>query len=134
MAMRIEDYALIGNMRTGALVGKNGSIDWLCVPRFDSAACFANLLGTVDNGRWLIAPQNETHRVSRRYRDQTLILETEFTTDTGVATLVDFMPIAERGNQLDVVRIVTGTRGSTAMKMEAVFRFDYGHLVPWVRR
>jgi GH15 family glucan-1,4-alpha-glucosidase len=134
MAMRIEDYALIGNMRTAALVGKNGSIDWLCAPRFDSGACFANLLGNVDNGRWLIAPQDETHRVSRRYRDETLILETEFTTDTGVATLVDFMPVAERGNQLDVVRMVIGTRGSVAMQMEAVFRFDYGHLVPWVRR
>ena len=134
MPLRIEDYALIGNMRTAALVGKNGSIDWLCAPRFDSGACFANLLGNVDNGRWLIAPQNETYRVTRRYRADTVILETEFTTDTGVVTLIDFMPIAEQRDHLDVVRIVTGTRGSVAMQMEAVFRFDYGSLVPWVRR
>jgi len=134
MTTRIEDYALIGNMRTAALVGKNGSIDWLCVPRFDSGACFAALLGTADNGRWLIAPQDESPTVSRRYRDDTLILETEFVTASGAVTLVDFMPIAERPNQLDVVRIVTGTRGTVAMRMEVLFRFDYGHIVPWVRR
>jgi GH15 family glucan-1,4-alpha-glucosidase len=134
MSIRIEDYALIGNMRTAALVGKDGSIDWLCAPRFDSGACFAALLGTADNGRWLIAPQDESHRASRRYREDTLILETEFVTATGAVTVVDFMPIAERPNQLDVVRIVTGTRGSVAMRMEVLFRFDYGHIVPWVRR
>ncbi|HKD68104.1 MAG TPA: glycoside hydrolase family 15 protein [Candidatus Binataceae bacterium] len=134
MSTRIEDYAVIGNMRTAALAAKNGSIDWLCAPRFDSAACFAALLGTVHNGRWLIAPQGETYRVSRRYRDNTLILETEFVTDSGAATLIDFMPIAQRRNQLDVVRIVKGTRGSVAMHMEVLFRFDYGHVVPWVRR
>jgi GH15 family glucan-1,4-alpha-glucosidase len=132
--MRIEDYALIGNMRTAALVGKNGSIDWLCIPRFDSGACFAALLGETGNGRWLIGPQSETHSVSRRYRDDTLILETEFVTDTGAATLVDFMPIAERHDQLDLVRIVTGKRGSVAMRMEVLFRFDYGSIIPWVRR
>jgi GH15 family glucan-1,4-alpha-glucosidase len=134
MSMLIEDYALIGNMRTAALVGKNGSIDWLCAPRFDSGACFAALLGTVDNGRWLITPQGEGHTIRRRYRDNTLILETEFVTESGVATLVDFMPIAERRDQLDVVRIVTGTRGTVAMQMEVLFRFDYGHIVPWVSR
>jgi GH15 family glucan-1,4-alpha-glucosidase len=134
MSNRIEDYALIGNMRTAALVGKDGSIDWLCTPRFDSGACFAALLGNRDNGRWLIAPQGDAHRVSRHYRDDTLILETEFVTESGAATVVDFMPIAERRNQLDLVRIVMGTRGSVAMRMEALFRFDYGHIVPWVRR
>jgi GH15 family glucan-1,4-alpha-glucosidase len=134
MSNRIEDYAVIGNMRTAALVGKDGSIDWLCTPRFDSGACFSALLGTRENGRWLIAPQGEVERVNRRYRDDTLILETEFVTESGAATLVDFMPVAERRNQLDVVRIVTGTRGSVAMQMEVLFRFDYGHVVPWVRR
>ncbi len=132
--MNIEDYAIIGNMRTAALVGKNGSIDWLCAPRFDSGACFAALLGTVENGRWMIAPQGEAYRVTRRYRDGTLILETEFVTDSGAVTLIDFMPIMERRDQLDLIRLVTGTRGSVAMQMELVLRFDYGHLVPWVRR
>jgi GH15 family glucan-1,4-alpha-glucosidase len=134
MASRIEDYALIGNMRTAALVARNGSIDWLCAPRFDSAACFASLLGTADNGHWRIAPQSHSHRVNRRYRDNTLILETEFSTEDGAATVLDFMPVAERPNQLDLVRIVTGTRGSVPMQMEVLLRFDYGHLVPWVRR
>jgi GH15 family glucan-1,4-alpha-glucosidase len=134
MSNRIEDYAIIGNMRTAALVGKNGSIDWMCAPRFDSGACFASLLGTRDNGRWLIAPKGDANQVSRRYREDTLILETEFVTEGGAATLIDFMPIAERRNQVDVVRIVTGTRGSVTMRMEVLFRFDYGHVVPWVRR
>jgi len=133
MGLRIEDYALIGNMRTAALVGRNGSIDWLCAPRFDSGACFAALLGTPENGHWSIAPRGD-FRVNRRYRERTLVLETEFLTSTGAAKLVDFMPIAERRNQLDLVRVVTGTRGSVAMDMEVMFRFDYGHIVPWVRR
>ena len=128
--MKIEDYAIIGNMRTAALVGNQGSIDWLCIPRFDSGACFAALLGNVDNGRWLIAPQDERPTVSRRYREGTLILETEFVTDSGAVTLIDFMPVAERRDQLDVIRIVTGTRGTVAMRMEVLFRFDYGHVVP----
>src|SRR5271170_891678 len=132
--MNIEDYAIIGNMRTAALVGKNGSIDWLCMPRFDSGACFAALLGTVENGRWMIAPQGKAYRVTRRYRDGTLILETEFVTDSGAATLIDFMPITDRRDQPDLIRLVTGTRGSVAMQMELVLRFDYGHIVPWVRR
>ncbi len=134
MSLRIEDYALIGNMRTAALVGNNGSIDWLCTPRFDSSACFAALLGNAENGRWLIAPQGHSYRVTRRYRDDTLILETEFSTPSGSAVVIDFMPIAERRDQLDLVRIVTGTRGTIAMQMEVLFRFDYGHVVPWVRR
>jgi GH15 family glucan-1,4-alpha-glucosidase len=134
MSMRIEDYALIGNMRTAALVAKNGSIDWLCAPRFDSGACFAALLGTIDNGRWLIAPQAHAYRANRRYRDDSLILETEFVTEGGSATVVDFMPVAERRDQLDVVRIVKGNRGSMPMRMEVLLRFDYGHIVPWVRR
>jgi GH15 family glucan-1,4-alpha-glucosidase len=134
MAQHIEDYALIGNMRTAALVGKNGSIDWLCTPRFDSGACFAALLGTVDNGRWSISPKAERYRARRHYRGQTLILETEFETETGAATLIDFMPVAERQNQLDLARIVTGTRGSIEMELELIIRFDYGHIVPWVRR
>ncbi len=134
MSMRIEDYAIIGNMRTAALVGKNGSIDWLCVPRFDSGACFAALLGCAENGRWMIAPQGHAYRTSRRYRSDTLVLETEFTTESGTATLVDFMPIAERRNQVDLVRIVSGKRGWVPMAMELLIRFDYGHIVPWVRR
>ena len=132
--MKIEDYAIIGNMRTAALVGNQGSIDWLCIPRFDSGACFAALLGNVENGRWLIAPQGERHSVKRRYREGTLILETEFVTESGAVTLIDFMPVAERRDQLDLIRIVTGTRGSVAMQMEILLRFDYGHVVPWVRR
>lgn len=99
--MKIEDYAIIGNMRTAALVGRNGSIDWLCTPRFDSGACFSALLGTVENGRWMIAPQGEAGRVTRRYREGTLILETEFVTDSGAVTLIDFMPVTERRDQLD---------------------------------
>ncbi|MGO9059443.1 MAG: glycoside hydrolase family 15 protein [Candidatus Binataceae bacterium] len=132
--MKIEDYAIIGNMRTAALVGNNGSIDWLCIPRFDSGACFAALLGHVENGRWLIGPQGEAYSVKRRYRDGTLILETEFETDSGAAMLVDFMPVAERRDQLDLIRVVTGTRGSVAMRMEILLRLDYGHVIPWVRR
>src|SRR5258708_23033176 len=106
MPQRIEDYALIGDLETAALVGKDGSIDWLCVPRFDSAACFAALLGTPEQGRWLIAPGGEVRRVRRRYRPGTLILETEFETDDGTATLIDFMP--PRRDEPDLVRIVEG--------------------------
>ncbi|HZD28323.1 MAG TPA: trehalase-like domain-containing protein, partial [Xanthobacteraceae bacterium] len=108
MALPIEDYALIGDCRTAALVGRDGSIDWLCWPRFDSAACFAALLGTPDNGRWLIAPKDPPRRVSRAYRPGTLVLETEFETDTGRAAVIDFMFAAEGGN---LVRIVTGRSG-----------------------
>ena len=134
MSRPIEDYALIGNLCTTALVDRSGSIDWLCLPRFDSGACFASLLGDEKNGRWLLAPQGGTGRVRRRYSDHTLILETEFETDSGVASVVDFMPITDRPEQVDVVRIVKGLRGQVPMRMEVTLRFDYGHTIPWVRK
>src|SRR5262249_36762126 len=115
-----------------ALVGRNGSIDWLCWPCFDSDACFAALLGTSDHGRWLIAPQDEVQVTKRCYRGDTLILETTFQTATGRATLIDFMP--PRGTASDIVRIVRGDEGSVALKMELVLRFSSGSDVPWVRR
>jgi len=131
MALRIEDYALIGDCRTAALVGRDGSIDWLCFPRFDSGACFAALLGTVDNGRWLIAPKHPPFSVVRRYRLGTLVLETEFQTGTGRAVLIDFMPPADGCH---VVRIVKGLSGRVDFRTELVIRFDYGATVPWVNR
>ena len=131
MASRIEDYALIGDLQTCALVSRDGSIDWMCVPRFDSAACFAALLGTPDHGRWRIAPQDAIRSVERRYRDDTLILETTFTTDTGRVRVVDFMPL--RSAAIDVMRIVEGIEGRVAMRMDCTLRFDYGSIVPWVR-
>jgi GH15 family glucan-1,4-alpha-glucosidase len=134
MTLRIEDYALIGNMQTAALVGRDGSIDWLCVPRFDSPACFAALLGGPEHGRWLIAPEGGVRAVRRNYHGETLILETIFETDGGVVALVDFMPIKERTGQVDVIRLIEGRQGSVAMRMELVLRFDYGEIVPWVRR
>ena len=132
MALRIEDYAIVGDCQTAALIGRDGSVDWLCWPRFDSAACFAALLGTPEHGRWLIAAADPNARVTRRYRDDTLILETEFETPEGAATLIDFMPIQEGAHHL--VRIVTGRRGQLAMRSELVLRFDYGATVPWVTR
>jgi GH15 family glucan-1,4-alpha-glucosidase len=129
---RIEDYALIGDCLTAALVGRNGSIDWLCWPCFDSDACFAALLGTSDHGRWRIAPQDDVKHTKRRYRGETLILETTFQTDTGAVTLIDFMP--PRGSASDVVRIVRGDAGTVRMEMELVLRFSSGSNVPWVRR
>ena len=131
MTLRIEDYALIGDCRTGALVGLDGSIDWLCWPRFDSAACFAALLGKTDNGRWLIAPKDPSISATRRYRPGTLILETEFQTETGSAALVDFMP---PGGGAHLVRIVVGRSGRVAFQTELVVRFNYGAAVPWVNR
>jgi GH15 family glucan-1,4-alpha-glucosidase len=131
-ARRIEDYALIGDCETAALVGRNGSIDWLCWPRFDSAACFAALLGGPEHGRWSVSPKDGHARVQRRYRGDTLILETTFETDSGVVTLTDFMPI--RGANSDLVRIVRGVRGRVDMVTEAVFRFSYGSIIPWVTR
>jgi GH15 family glucan-1,4-alpha-glucosidase len=131
MPLRIEDYALIGDCQTAGLVGRDGSIDWLCVPRFDSAACFAALLGTPQNGRWLLAPAQQPTRVMRRYRGDTLVLETELTTESGTVAVIDFMP--PRGEAPDVVRIVEGRRGRVPMRMELVIRFDYGSIVPWVR-
>ena len=132
MASRIEDYALIGDCHTAALVARDGSIDWLCFPRFDSGACFAALLGTPENGRWLLAPAGEVRASRRHYRDDTLVLETDFTTDDGEVTVIDFMPI--HSQRPDLVRTVVGKRGSVAMRMELVIRFDYGALVPWVQR
>lgn len=134
MALRIEDYALIGNMHTAALVGIDGSIDWLCMPRFDSPACFAALLGTPDNGRWLIAPRAQPQHTSRRYRGDTLVLETEFRCAGGTAAVIDFMPVAERVGKVDLVRIVEGRAGRVPMRTEAILRFDYGRTIPWVRR
>ncbi len=132
MALRIEDYAIIGDCRTAALVGRDGSIDWLCWPRFDSAACFAALLGTPEHGRWLKAPRDPNARVSRRYRDGTLILETDFETPDGAVTLVDLMPVGGEASHIE--RIVIGRRGQLAMRCELVLRFDYGSIVPWVTR
>src|SRR5262249_51941230 len=132
MALPIEDYAVIGNFETAALVGRDGSIDWLCVPRFDSAACFAALLGAPEHGRWLLAPAAEVRRSRRRYRDETLVLETELETADGVVRLVDCMTPRERNPTL--VRLVEGLRGRVPMRMELVIRFDYGKTVPWVRR
>jgi GH15 family glucan-1,4-alpha-glucosidase len=131
MTLRIEDYALIGDCHTAALVGRDGSIDWLCWPRFDSAACFAALLGEVDNGRWLIAPKDSTLGTRRRYRPGTLILETEFQTESGRAMIVDFMIPADGAH---LVRIVKGLSGRVAFQTELVVRFDYGAAVPWVTR
>ncbi|HEX5799555.1 MAG TPA: glycoside hydrolase family 15 protein [Gaiellaceae bacterium] len=130
--MRIEDYGLIGDLQTAALVGRNGSIDWLCFPRFDSASCFAALLGSEEDGRWLIAPAGEARRVERRYRRRTLVHELDFETAEGSVRVIDFMP--PRGTDPDVVRIVEGLEGSVRMRLELVIRFDYGSIVPWVRR
>jgi GH15 family glucan-1,4-alpha-glucosidase len=128
---RIEDYALIGDLQAAALVERGGSIDWLCFPRFDSGACFAALLGTPDNGRWLLAPVGEG-QATRRYLHDTMVLETTWETEDGVVRVFDFMP--PRGTAPDVVRIVEGVRGSVPMRSELVLRFDYGSVVPWVRR
>ena len=132
MTSRIEDYALIGDCESAALVSRDGSIDWLCWPRFDSDACFAALLGAPENGRFRIAPKGEIKRITRRYRADTLILETRFETDDGATTLIDFMPI--RGNHPDCVRIVVGERGRVTMCAELILRFGYGAIVPWVRK
>ena len=130
--MCIEDYALIGDTRTAGLVSNTGSIDWLCFPRFDSAACFASLLGEPEQGRWLIQPAGGAVRSTRRrYRQDTLVLETEFTTDAGVVRLIDCMPPGE--DIPNVVRLVEGVEGEVSMRMELVIRFDYGWVVPWVR-
>jgi GH15 family glucan-1,4-alpha-glucosidase len=134
MAHPIEDYALIGNCETAALVARDGSIDWLCWPRFDSDACFAALLGTPEHGRWQIVPADPGAKVTRRYRDDTLILETEFTTADGAVTLIDFMPLRDGDKPSQVVRLVRGQRGQVAMSCELVLRFDYGSAVPWVTR
>ncbi len=132
MSCRIEDYALIGDCETAALVSRNGSIDWLCWPAFDSDACFVALLGDHNHGRWLIAPKGEVKSCSRRYRGDTLILETRFETDEGVVELIDFMP--PRGHASDIVRMVRGVSGTVTMRMDMTIRFGFGVDIPWVRR
>jgi len=132
MSSRIEDYAMIGDCLTSALVARDGSVDWLCIPRFDSPACFAAILGDADNGRWRIAPVAEIKATRRRYRGETLILETEFETDEGVVRITDFMP--PRDEAPDLIRIVEGVRGRVPMHMDLTIRFDYGSIAPWVRR
>lgn len=132
MPCRIEDYGLIGDCETAALVGRDGSIDWLCWPAFDSDACFAALLGSPKNGRWLMAPAAEVTRATRRYRDASLILETRLETADGAVALIDFMP--PRGQASDIVRLVRGVRGKVKMRMELVIRFGFGNDVPWVRK
>jgi GH15 family glucan-1,4-alpha-glucosidase len=128
----IEDYALVSDLQTAALISREGSVDWLCFPRFDSGACFAALLGTPDQGRWLLAPRGEAWHAGRRYRPDTLVLETEWETDGGAVRVLDFMP--PRGKAPDIVRIVEGVRGEVEMSSELVIRFDYGSILPWVRR
>ena len=132
MPLPIEDYALIGDGHTAAMVGRDGSIDWLCLPRFDSGACFAALLGSPEHGRWMIAPRDAVRAVRRRYRDGTLILETDFETDTGAVRVIDCMPLSNE--RWDVLRIVEGLSGRVPMRTELVIRFDYGSIVPWVRQ
>ncbi|HTV21267.1 MAG TPA: trehalase-like domain-containing protein, partial [Polyangiaceae bacterium] len=133
MALAIEDYALIGDTQSAALIGRDGSCDWLCLPRFDSPACFAALLGDPEHGRWLLAPRRlDVARTERRYRDGTLILETTFVCGDGRVRIIDFMP--PRDTTPDLVRIVEGLDGEVAMRMELTVRFDYGSIVPWVRR
>jgi GH15 family glucan-1,4-alpha-glucosidase len=129
-AAKIEDYALIGDCETAALVSRAGSIDWLCWPTFSNAACFAALLGTVDHGFWKIAPVQRLESTHRRYLGNTLIVETTFITSSGSVVLVDFMP--PRGHNSDIVRIVRGIGGKVKMKMELAIRFDYGRTIPWV--
>ena len=131
MAGRIEDYGMIGDLQTVALVSRHGCIDWLCVPRFDSGAIFASLLGDAENGHWTIQPAGDFHSPGRSYRGDTLVLDTELETADGTVRLTDFMP--PRGESPDVVRIVEGLRGSVDMRMELALRFDYGSIVPWVR-
>jgi len=132
MATRIEDYAIIGDTQTAALVAMNGSIDWLCVPRFDSGAVFAALLGDVDHGRWQVAPAGGIQRIERSYRGDSLVLETTFHTDDGVVRVVDCMPI--RGKSVDIVRIVEGVSGRVPIHVDLRLRFDYGSQLPWITR
>jgi GH15 family glucan-1,4-alpha-glucosidase len=132
MALHIEDYGLLGDTQTAALVGKDGSIDWLCMPRFDSGACFAALLGAPEHGRWLLAPAGPIRRTTRRYDGGSLVLHTDFETDDGAVRVIDFMPPRQRNP--DLVRIVQGLRGRVAMRMHLVVRFDYGAILPWARR
>jgi GH15 family glucan-1,4-alpha-glucosidase len=132
MSSLIEDYAVIGDTETVALVARTGSIDWFCVPRFDGGACFASLLGGHEHGRWLLHPSTDVERIDRRYVGDTMVLETLFHTPTGSAALIDFMPI--RDEDATIVRIVEGRSGTVEFMMELIIRFDYGYVVPWVKR
>lgn len=129
---RIEDYAFLSDTQTGALVSRDGCVDWLCFPRFDSGACFASLLGDKENGHWRFFHKEKVEATQRRYRGETLILETEIETKSGAIRLIDFMP--PRGENPDIIRIIEGLRGKVTMRMELIIRFDYGHIVPWVRQ
>ncbi|MEP6777427.1 MAG: glycoside hydrolase family 15 protein [Chthoniobacterales bacterium] len=129
---KIEDYAFLSDTQTGALVSRDGCVDWLCLPSFDSAACFASLVGESGNGRWSFSPTAAIRSTRRRYRGDTLILETEIETESGVIRLIDFMP--PRGKNPDIIRIIEGVRGSVQMNMRLVIRFDFGHVIPWVRK
>jgi GH15 family glucan-1,4-alpha-glucosidase len=129
---KIEDYAFLSDTQTGALVSRDGCVDWLCFPRFDSGACFASLLGNRENGHWRFFPQEKVEKIKRRYRGDSLILETEIETASGAVRLIDFMP--PRGQNPDIIRIVEGLRGEVDLEMELIIRFDYGHIVPWVRK
>ena len=131
MASRIEDYAFLSDLESAALVGADGSIDWLTFPRFDSPACFAALLGTPDNGRWLLAPAAKSWKTRRRYRGYSLVLETVYETDDGEVAVIDCMP--PHDEHLEIIRLVEGRRGRVPMRLELVVRFDYGSIVPWVR-
>src|SRR5258705_6936117 len=130
MASRIEDYGLIGNMRTSALVSRNGSIDWLCAPRFDSDACFSSLLGYDEHGRWSIYPTTVVRETRQRYRGDTLLLETEFICDGGVVRVTDFMSVD--GGPCDVIRVVEGIEGNVPVEMILDVRFGYGAYAPWI--
>jgi GH15 family glucan-1,4-alpha-glucosidase len=132
MSLPIEDYAMIGDCESAALCGNDGSIDWLCWPRFDSDACFASLLGEPQNGRWLLAPAEKATKATRHYRERTLILETEFETRDGAITMIDFMPLRRKHSH--IVRLVRGKRGKVRMTMDLTIRFDYGRTIPWVTR
>jgi GH15 family glucan-1,4-alpha-glucosidase len=134
MSVPIEDYGIIGNTYTAALVSRGGSIDWLCLPRFDSGSVFGALLGHPEHGRWLIAPTDPNARSSRRYRGETGILETRFETEDGCVTVIDFMPLANDEGQVDLIRLVRGDRGCVRMRTEIILRFDYGRAIPWVRQ
>ena len=129
---RIEDYGIVGDLQTAALIGRSGSVDWLCFPRFDSSSCFGALLGTPDNGRWLIAPDEGGPATSRCYRENTLVLESEWQTSTGRVRVIDFMPPREKAP--DIVRIVEGLEGRVEMCTELTIRLDYGSVIPWVQR
>src|SRR5881398_1731537 len=129
---KIEDYGFLSDTQTSALVSREGCVDWLCFPRFDSPACFASLVGENKNGHWLFTPAEKIDKLKRRYRENTLIIETEIETKSGAVRLIDFMP--PRGENPDIIRIIEGLRGQVRMQMELIIRFDYGQIVPWVRK